>query len=506
MEKLNNKNHYKIGTRGSLLALTQCTVTKNLIESLTDSTFELIPISTQGDQIVDKPLWQLDGKDFFTKELDHALLTNEVDLVVHSYKDLGTERPEGIKLQTITERKYANDIILIKNNTIKEIPNLKTFIMGTSSPRRTVNLNKKLKDFLPGASKDLKVECRSVRGNVNTRIEKLLSGEYHAITLALAGLERLTKMEKSSAIVAELLKDMNFMILPQKVFTSAASQGALAIECKDDTSNVLQKTLSSVHHTLTASEMKRERKAFGSYGGGCHLAVGINVKKVHDFYVHIHEGEVDKKEISILKLEGFDYSPLKGLKAYHVIGDKDFLIEKSSINSVIPEDLNIFNTSTYCNHNLPTSYSSLWSAGNSTMKKLIADGHWVNGSAEGFGHDVIENYKNSGAVQLMLSGKTWGVLSHDKASSTVGEVIPSYTHKLKENCEVSIEMQAADIILWSSVIQFKMYLEFFPELKSKKHACGLGKTFTLIKEQMTEDGKSKLIPCIDHQHLLNQTK
>src|SRR5690606_15792212 len=93
-----------IGTRGSLLAVTQCTLIKELLEQRTQKQFELKTMKTQGDQITDKPLWQLEGKDFFTKELDAALLTDEVDLVIHSYKDLGSERPEGITLGAITKR------------------------------------------------------------------------------------------------------------------------------------------------------------------------------------------------------------------------------------------------------------------------------------------------------------------------------------------------------------------------------------------------------------------
>ena len=93
--------NYKIGTRGSLLALTQCTQVKDQLESLTGDSFELVEIKTEGDENTELPLWQLDGKDFFTKELDQALLSHKVDLVVHSYKDLGSERPEGIQLAVV---------------------------------------------------------------------------------------------------------------------------------------------------------------------------------------------------------------------------------------------------------------------------------------------------------------------------------------------------------------------------------------------------------------------
>ena len=140
---------YIIGTRGSLLALTQCGQIKDELERITGDEFSLKVIKTQGDQIVDKPLWQLEGKDFFTKELDAALLTGDVDMVVHSYKDLGSERPEGIHLAAITKRSFASDILLIKDETISKIKEKKTFIVGTSSPRRIVNIEKNLGEFLP---------------------------------------------------------------------------------------------------------------------------------------------------------------------------------------------------------------------------------------------------------------------------------------------------------------------------------------------------------------------
>ena len=130
--------HYKIGTRGSLLALTQCGQIKDQLELKTGDTFELVVIKTQGDIQTSQPLWQMEGNNFFTKELDEALLKGEVDLVVHSYKDLGSVRPEGITLAAVTKRTYAHDILLIKNETIPTIKNRTEFIVGTSSPRRVL--------------------------------------------------------------------------------------------------------------------------------------------------------------------------------------------------------------------------------------------------------------------------------------------------------------------------------------------------------------------------------
>lgn len=497
----NSHKQYKIGTRGSLLAVTQCTQTKNELEQKNEARFELEKITTQGDQITDKPLWQIDGKDFFTKELDQALLSHHVDLVVHSYKDLGSIRPEGIELAAITKRKFAHDILLIEKSTIENLKNKKTFVVGTSSPRRTENLKRHLKDFLPhGAELEIKVE--NLRGNVNTRIEKLKTDQYDAIVLAMAGIERLAAKEDSRKTLSQLLDNVTFMILPQKYFTSAASQGALAIECNEKATPELKSALKKVHDVATADAMKRERKAFASYGGGCHLAVGIHVTKIQDYYVHFHNGTHEGKEIKHLELENYDYSPYKGKSVYFVFKENDFLIEKRPIQHQVMKD-NVFITSTLCMHNINEKASSLWASGNRTMKKLIQKGLWVNGSAEGFGHQEILNFKNSKALALMLEQSSWKVLSHKDASSAVGQVIPSYEHIIREEIDQNFEAQmlAADIIYWSSYIQYSVYTERYPQLKEKLHAVGLGKTYTSFKE-----AGISFIPCLDMTHLKESVK
>jgi hydroxymethylbilane synthase len=489
------QNSYVIGTRGSLLAVTQCTLIKNEIQNKTGAEFSLIKIKTQGDQITDKPLWQLEGKDFFTKELDTALLKNEIDMVVHSYKDLGSERPDDIELACITERKFAHDILLIKKDRVKNLHTLKKLVIGTSSPRRIYNIEKNLAQMIPG--KPLPVECKMLRGNVNTRIEKLLNDDYDGIVLALAGLERLASYPDSKIILTDLLKDLNFMVLPQKIFPSSASQGALAIEINKNRTDQLPNILTSVHNEKSADEIKRERKSFNSYGGGCHLAVGIHVKRLHNFYVHIHHGYLDDTPINKLELEGFDYSSIKGQSAYFVYGKYDFLVQKPHITNQTSKNENLFVTSSNCLHNI-NEFNSLWAGGNRSLLNMVESGHWVNGSAEGFGHEEILNLKESNAIKILLGDSEWKMLSHDKASSSVGELIPSYSHELTtpESDSSINEMMKNDIIFWSSIIQYNAYTEKYPQLKSKKHASGLGKTYSALKDMDVD-----VIPCIDMKHL-----
>ena len=498
---MNNLSNMKLGTRDSLLAKTQSTLIKNEIEKNTGLTFDLHSIKTQGDQITDKPLWQLDGKDFFTKELDKMLIENQVDLVVHSYKDLGSERPPQIELAAITKRNYPNDILLIKKSKLEELSSLESFIVGTSSPRRIQNINHSLKDYLPNIKESLEVSCKVLRGNVNTRIQKLRDDKYDAIVLAHAGLERLALKAESSKILEELLEGITFMIMPQKDFPSSASQGALALEINKSASNDLRNAIKTVHCEKTSLEIEQERKVFNSFGGGCHLAVGIHVKTVHDYKVCITKGIHENNIISEEEIMNFDYSNLQNKSAYFVFSDNDFLISKIPIQSDKASD-NLFVTSSNCFHNVK-NYETLWTAGSRSTKALTKMGHWINGSSEGFGDKEIEKLKNSKSLQAMINSRTWKVLSHSRASSSLGEVLPSYSHQINEHLKSSKleEIKNADIIYWSSEIQYKEYIKQIPEIKNKLHACGLGKTYEKLKKHNIE-----IIPFISMNHMKDKIK
>ena len=471
---------YKIGTRGSLLAVTQCTLIAEEMSKRTGAKFELVKIKTQGDSQTDKPLWQLDGKDFFTKELDQALLANEVDLVVHSYKDLGSDRPAGIKLAAITKRKYANDVLLVKKDTIPEIEKLSLFNVGTSSPRRTVNSESSLRDLLPGTN-DLKVQCSMLRGNINTRIQKLIDGEYDGIILALAGLQRLAQKKDSYEVLKDLLSKLNFMVMPQKIFPSSASQGALAIEYNSRNNDQdLYSVLQSVHCDKTEREVSNERETFKSYGGGCHLAVGIHTQLHKGLLLEIQKGLYEGKRINKIDLNSIDYSKLKGKKVFLPLGEKDKLILKKPLHTNLEDNKQYFVTSKYCLSSIKQlTHSIFWASGSRTMKKMAKQGHWLNGSADSLGHCQIQKISESAALNIMIEDREMIVLSHKDANSQVGTIIPCYERVLTNFKQ---DLSKFEVFYWSSFFQYSSYIVQYPEIKNKIHTCGLGKTFDQFKE------------------------
>lgn len=521
-----------IGTRGSLLALTQCQQVKKQLEDKTGLNFRLEIIKTQGDLDTSKPLWQMEGKDFFTRELDQALLSKQVDLVVHSYKDLGSERPDGIHLAAITERHFANDILLIKNEFLEKIMNNEfngDFIVGTSSPRRCTNLTDHLNKILP-SSKDLNIETRNLRGNVNTRIRKLHQGDYHAIVLAMAGLERLARDQKATDELRPLLKGLNFTILPQRLFTSAASQGALAIECRTSDEGLKEK-LALLNHATTIDEVIREREAFQHYGGGCHLAVGIHVRKHQEYFIHYQRGKADNQEVNSLKTEGIDHHLERALefyknfkpknkKTYFFLGmplnqekksslDRDHsylgesilydeIIDKIPLygdHELINSSRKIFVATAYAQGRLPSQSKealtlSLWAAGIRTWEKLAKEGFWFHGSSEGVGHQEIHRLSSqSELIKLILKENfnvkkdNYTVLTHKEGDSRLGPVVFSYGREIRTPSSDYVEkLKACPFFYWTSRRQAKTFIEHFPFIRERLHFCGLGKTLKGLLE------------------------
>jgi hydroxymethylbilane synthase len=473
---------YKIGTRGSLLAVTQCTLVKQQLEALTGESFELHLIKTQGDQVTDRPLWQLEGKDFFTKELDEALLAGTVDLVVHSYKDLGSERPAGLALAAVTERHFAHDVLLVPRAHVKRLVHWEgEFVVGTSSPRRVVNLTRDLPEFLPGRPQ---VRCETLRGNINTRIQKLKDGKYHAITLALAGVDRLAQLDTSRTELEALLEGLTFMVLPLGTFPAAAAQGALAIETRADRAD-LRKILSQLHHLPTAAAVAREREAFKGYGGGCHLAVGIHVRACEGDFLHFHRGEKDGVDIQVRRREGATPPVEKPGQVFLGQGRavgllSDTLYEKFPTNRMAPtRGRQVFVTTAHALPSYAGDATALWAAGAETHRKLAQAGHWVNGNADSLGHAELQRLDHSRALRIMTGGAPWLVLSHAKSESPLGEVFAAYEQRM---LDVSApQRQALSSVThawWASYPQYQAYVHAVPEMARARHYCGLGKTLT----------------------------
>jgi hydroxymethylbilane synthase len=252
----NSTRAIRIASRKSQLALVQTYwVQSELQKHFPDRTFDVETMSTQGDKILDVPLAKIGDKGLFTKELEVKMLDRSADLAVHSLKDLPTKLPEGLMLGCVTERENPADALVV-NEKFKQYQ-LETLppgsVIGTSSLRRLAQL----RHHFPHLT------FKDVRGNVNTRLAKLDAGEYDALILAAAGLNRLD------------FSDRIHQIIPPEVSLHAVGQGALGIECREGDTEVLE-VLQALQHQPTAYRCYAERAFLRELEGGCQVPIGVN--------------------------------------------------------------------------------------------------------------------------------------------------------------------------------------------------------------------------------------
>ncbi len=264
----------RIGSRGSKLALWQANYTIKQLEELGISS-ELKIIKTKGDQIQNLSFDKIEGKGFFTKEIEEELLKGTIDLAVHSMKDLPTESPEGLAITAVSYRENPADLLLIHPNSIAEDQVLKFkqgAIVGTSSARRKSQILSVRKD----------IELRDIRGNVPTRIEKLRKGDFDAILLAAAGIQRL----------ALDLSDLKVVELHPKEFIPAPAQGVLAFQTRSDDKDT-RRILKKIHRPEVAEVTNIERKVLNLFDGGCQLPLGVYCEKDNQGNFHIWATKAD---------------------------------------------------------------------------------------------------------------------------------------------------------------------------------------------------------------------
>ena len=248
-----------IGTRKSLLALWQSNYIKDCLEKkYPDCEVRLQKIVTKGDKILDVPLSKIGGKGLFTKEIETALLEGEVDLAVHSLKDMPTKLPDGLCLTAITRRAVVGDAFVSnKYRTFAEMP--AGAVLGTSSLRRKAQLLARRPDL----------DIRDLRGNVDTRLRKLDDGQYDAIILAAAGLTRLGYGDR--------IKET----LPCDFCIPAVVQGVLVIEVRSDNTEV-RAVVEFLKHPETESCTDAERAFLGLVEGGCQVPIGVHADIAND--------------------------------------------------------------------------------------------------------------------------------------------------------------------------------------------------------------------------------
>lgn len=273
------KKTVKVGTRGSKLALAQTElVIKALKERFPQIDFQMITMSTRGDRDTSRALLEFGGKAVFVEEFEEAILKGDIDIAVHSAKDMPMEIMEGLTISGTLPRACPQDVFIYKSG--RSFDRNDSFVVGTSSLRRQYQI----RDMYPNA------ECKNLRGNVGTRIQKLEDGEYDAIILAAAGLERLGIIDGSAGCL-EVQKDkLTFRYLSIESMLPAACQGIIAIETR--TSGEVYDMVRAINDTEAYTQLTCERAVLNRLNAGCHEPIGV--------YSELHG---DHMKLSLMKAD-----------------------------------------------------------------------------------------------------------------------------------------------------------------------------------------------------------
>ncbi|HVO75837.1 MAG TPA: hydroxymethylbilane synthase [Ignavibacteriaceae bacterium] len=277
-----------IGSRGSQLALWQANFIKDAVEKKNKSiSVEIKIIKTKGDKILEVALSKIGDKSLFTKEIENELLSGNIDMAVHSLKDLQTTLPEGLKLAAVTKRHPVEDVLIAKKKGIS-IQSLKeNALVGTGSLRRRCQLLHLRPDF----------RIEELRGNVPTRIKKFMGSEWDAIILARAGIERLGLKKYISSIIS------TDELLP------AVGQGALGIEINSE-NKFMEEILQEVHNETTCNAVLAERSFLKTLEGGCQVPIGSFAEvKPNGLYIDGLVGSVDGTVTFRKRIKGSKNNP-----------------------------------------------------------------------------------------------------------------------------------------------------------------------------------------------------
>lgn len=426
--------------------------------------------TSAGDQDQTSPLWKLPDKGAFTADLSRALIDGDADITVHSFKDLPTEMPAGTRIAGALPRADARDVLVMRKAAVAARPDSLRIL--SSSPRRAWLLGETLPVLLPWQVRN--AEAVPVRGNIETRLTKLVQGEEHGLVVAKAALDRLlgfgAPFDQEAAIVRARLDHCRWLVLPMREFPWAPAQGAIALEIPEGRSD-LNDLLTPILCQSTTAAVQYERQILNDHGGGCHQALGAaTIEKPYGRVVSIRSRD---HGVSTWKLEGGrQVFPRATEDAVWPRRHEGVRVVRTSMAVAQPSG-DAFRVARA--DALPTTWSLpedaiVWAAGSATWRQLAKRGVWVNGCADGLGDG------DSPAVDL-LAGRTlkWINLTHDRASRP--DALATY------HVEVPLpdDLGSRSHFYWTSGEIFRRAVDRWPSIKHGWHGSGPGRTRQAIE-------------------------
>ena len=477
----------RIAARQSELARLQARVVGAVLrERFPDVQVEFHFRESLGDKNLNDPLWKMPERGVFTEDFNEDLRQGRFDCVVHSWKDLPTEeRPDSLIAATLP-RADARDLLLVRRDRWDAALSRAELRVFSSSPRRAYNLEPFLRHALPGQWKS--IDFLSVRGNIPTRLRKLLAEDApaDALVLAKAAVDRLISTRDTElgddysaarGAIHEAFARCRWMVLPLCENPTAAAQGALAIEILRSRADLVQ-LFQTVNCENTYRAVERERAVLKSYGGGCHQKIGVSSLPVGQSWALSLRGETTSGEVlNEWRLERL--SPARSPRAVSwPLEPIKSLLEREELPCSAPEGKAwwVAKAAAVPHAWLPPSDETvIWVAGSASWRELARRGFWVSGSAESLGENP--------PFLPWMHKLDWVKLSHDSAFAGRHGFALCPTYRLSSrNRDAWPDLSTKRNFYWMSGSLFEAALELFPALLGARHACGPGHTADRLRK------------------------
>jgi hydroxymethylbilane synthase len=519
----------RLGTRRSLLARAQSSaVALDLERAHPGLKVELVGIDTRGDRILDVPLSQVDGKEFFTAEIDAALLGGTVDITVHSFKDLSLERPARLHLGAVPLRQNPRDIVYFAPDVAEVLARGGSLRIGSSSPRRAAFAPAFLERALPrivasadavamGASIKPRVELVPLRGNVDSRLRRLREPrgserQLDGVILAFAGVSRLWQDQAvgAGAVLRELLAGLPRMLLPLNACPAAPAQGALAIECRTDDAQT-RALLAAIDDAPTRTAIAAERALLAQRGGGCHQQFGATQLQLDGLGALLYVRDANEQGAQPPQLHwqaparvtptagqgkaprSWDGSaqPAPALESMADAASQCALALSGAEAAFIAHRRALPEMPATAVNRCP----HVWVSGTESWYALAARGVWVEGCAESLGFAALRRTLSEPLLDLPTP-RDWLALTSAEAASGWGDVpaLATYRHGAAPAGATASSPQGATHLWWHSSVQFDQWRSVVAP--DAMHACGPGKT----AEHLRHAGVTQLqvFPSVKH--------
>jgi len=447
---------------------------------------EIIGRTSRGDRELHVNLSALDGTDFFTEEIFDALRKNEADIAVHSLKDMSALHFFSHPAFAVVDRDDVRDIAIFNPGIVEKIKAGKTIIVGTCSPRREEMAVEFLKKALPQVHRDIKIETRSIRGNVEGRLTQLHNGKYDATILATAGLNRLLRSKADAHIIQELLLDKRLMLLPLIECVPAPCQGAIVAEAHPTNMEAVD-LLRKINEGGLFEDAYNEKKEAYKYGTGCLQKFGVTTLQTAHFKTLFAAGE-DSQGVRFSKwssLPNIDLSEVNLFSSTDFMKDffrYEWCDEKLSIEQPVVFIAN-YKAVSHQSAQEVMNDKKIYASGTRTWYELAKQGHWVEGCADALGFENFLPVLQMPLLQIQKSDIC--ILTHAEAAERWAKkgyyAVSNYRLLAEENKSIAEKITVADFIFWSSFSQFQFYNRF--SKATAVHACAGGETAALLKQQ-----------------------